>query len=431
MRALVKALVGHGFGIGGLALLSACNSAADSPPASEPTEPPSEVASTPGDEYPPPLDGELSEGMNGFAANLYWRLDAEASPGDNIFFSPFSIESAFGILLAGANGDTATQIRKPLGLPADETHGRLGETTKALQSGGAGPILRIANALWVQRDYPVKPDFLRTAQRDYGASARNLDLRGAPEPAAKQINNWVAEQTNDRITNLIAPSMLDGSTVLVITNAIYFLGDWRDAFEPKMTREEPFSLGGGGIAKVPLMSRNVTVPYVRDEGFQAVDLPYRSSDLVMSIILPDDARGLDAIEKKVGDGLLSDALGRLDAAAAEEVRLSLPKLEIETEIDLKPPLFDLGMRLPFQPQADLTGIADADLMVSAAVHKAFLKMDEKGTEAAAATGIAVTEVAAAAPPPEFRADHPFLFAIRDKKSGTILFLGRISDPRGK
>ena len=411
--------------------LCACDGTPDPATGASDLNGPDPVATT----SQPSADGDVVAGINDFAGRLYVRLDEGSPAGENIFFSPFSIETAFGILAIGARGETDAQIRNVLGLPGGTAaHDALGELSRGLVSDGknGAPQLKIANALWLQRDFPIEAAYRDEARRAYGAPAVNLDFLNGREDAAARINNWAAENTNNRIKSIVSAQSLDPATVLVITNAIYFLGKWQMEFSPSLTQQQPFALGGGGTADVPLMYREKHVRYVETDGYQAVDLPYRESEMVMSVILPSPDSDLDAVEDRIVAGELSTALAALDNISARDVHVYLPKLEIETDYDLIPPLQSMGLTLPFGNSANLRGIADADLAVDAALHKAFLKVDESGTEAAAVTALAVVEVSAAIDPtPTFRADRPFLFAIRDSATSTILFLGRISDPRTK
>ncbi len=271
----------------------------------------------------------------------------------------------------------------------------------------------------------MKPAFVRTAREDYGATSENLDFVRAPAAAAARINGWVSGKMGGRIPMLFSPDAFDDKTRLVVTNAVYFLGDWAEPFRRSATQQQPFYLAGGGARQVPLMSRQGEYRTLWTETFQAIDLPYQDERLSMVVFLPQRRDGLPAFEAGLSPERLAEWLGELDAAQPGKTQLSLPRLEISESYDLGKPLSAMGMGLAFTPyKANFRGIADADLYIGKAMYKTFVRMDEKGTEAAAATGLTIQTVSAPLP---FRADHPFFFLLRDKQSGAILFMGRIGD----
>jgi serpin B len=366
-------------------------------------------------------------GNRAFAIDLYRNL--AATPG-NVFISPISLAGAFGPLTAGAQGDTRQAIGKVLRFPASDAdlHPQLGGLLRALESNRKGARVSIANALWVAENFPVKPAFLDVGKRHYGAEIANLDFRNGAA-AAGRINQWVERETNKRIRELVKADGLGPSTRLVVTNAVHFLGDWAVAFEARMTRPQTF-YAAAGERQVPLMFASRRIRYAEADGVQMIDLPYKGDRLSMSVILPKQRGGLGAVEAALSDAQLGRWLEQLDAAGPREVQVHLPEVEIESSYELVDPLTALGMGVAFDPaRANLRGIADADLVISQVVQKTFLRVDEKGTEAAAATAIIVVETSAPAdPPPTFRADHPFLLLIRDKPTGAVLFLGRIAAP---
>lgn len=375
----------------------------------------------------PVAAAEVAAGNGDFGTALYKRLAGE--PG-NVFVSPVSIAGAFGPVAAGARGETLAAIERAMHFPGGAAlHPALGGILRDLERERDGATLSIANALWVMEGFPLKPEFARIGRQDYGATIDPLDFRRGAAAAAR-INGWVKEETRGRIPTLIDPGSLDGDTALVVTNAVYFLGDWTTPFNASNTREQPFHLPGGATKPIPLMYRKDPFRYFETEGFQAVDLPYKDERLSMSVFLPKARDGLPAFEAELTGARLREWLGRLDRERPREVRLHLPKLKVEEDYQLVPPLTAMGMAIAFDPnRADFRGIADADLFISQVVHKTFLRVDEKGTEAAAATGIEVELTSAPiVPPVVFRADHPFFLVIRDKPSGAILFLGRIVSP---
>jgi serine protease inhibitor len=348
---------------------------------------------------------------------------------DNVVISPVSLMGAFGVVSSGARGETRTAILNSLGLPqADMLNADLGGLLRMLEVEDDATTLSVANAVWVQQDFTLNPAFVQTAERDYGAQARTVDFRGSPQQAADEINAWVSEETRNRIPELITTSSINDATRLVVTNAVYFLGDWLHPFNASSTSEEAFRLADGSTTPIPLMFQRGSFRLLETDQFQAIDLPYDNARLAMTVLLPRKPNDLRALEAGLDAGL-PGWLARLDAEQPRTVQLYLPKIETGLSYELVPQLMTLGMGVAFTPAADFRGIADAPLAIGQVVHKTFLRIDEKGTEAAAATGIAIEVTSApATPPPTFRADHPFLFLIRDRETGAVLFLGRISRP---
>ena len=376
-----------------------------------------------------PLDSAMvanvAEGNRAFGVELYREL--AATPG-NVFISPISIAGAFGPVIAGAEGETRTVIARAMRFPSNggaAMHPQLGGLLRGLERDLDGATLSIANALWVQQGFTMKPALVRTARQNYGATSETLDFVSAPDAAAGRINAWVSGETRGRIPTLFAPDAFTDLTRLVVTNAVYFLGDWKDQFRKSATTQQPFYMAGGGARQVPLMYRRGEYRTFGTEAFQAIDLPYKDERLSMTAFLPNARNGLPAFEAGLTPELLAEWLGKLDAAQPYKTELYLPRLEIEEAYDLVAPLKTMGMGPAFtRGKANFRGIADADLHISQVAHKTFVRMDEKGTEAAAATGV-VIELESG--PAIFRADHPFFFLLRDKASGAILFMGRIAD----
>lgn len=386
---------------------------------------PSVDAGAPAAPAPASREGDLTGRTLG--TRLYGRL---AQGADNVVISPVSLMGAFGVVAEGARGETRGAILNALALPDRPDLGRdLGGLLRALESDAEGAALNVANAVWVQRDFPLRPEFVERARRDYGAQARPVDFRGAPQASADAVNAWVSEATRARIPELISASSITRDTRLIVTNAVYFLGEWEAPFNASNTADRPFHLIGGGSISTPLMYREGRYRLLETDDLQALDLPYEGGRLSMTVLLPRQRGGLAGLERRL-DADLSGWLERLDAEAARPVRVHLPKLETALSYELVPQLTALGMGLAFSGRADLSGIADASLAVSRVVHKTFLRIDEKGTEAAAATGVEISVTSAPInPPPAFRADHPFVFLIRDRQTGAILFMGRITRPQ--
>jgi serpin B len=363
-----------------------------------------------------------------FGLTLYQRL--ATGPG-NVFLSPISLAGAFGPVAAGAQGETRAAIGKVLGLSNDDAsvQRELGGLLRALESDREGARVSIANALWLMKGFAVKPTFVAVAKNSYDAEVDSLDFRTGAAAAAR-INGWVERETRGRIPKLVEPDSLDEMTALVVTNAVHFLGDWMHPFNASNTRPQPFYLADGTTRNVPMMYGKRHHRYAETDAVQLLELPYKGDHLSMVAILPKKRGGLADVEKSLDGRTLSDWRGQLDTAQPREVRVHLPKVEFRTSYQLVEPLKAMGMSIAFQPhQANFRGIADTDLFISQVVHKTFLRIDEKGTEAAAATGIEVEVTSAPiVPPPAFRADHPFLVLIIDKPTGSVLFLGRIADP---
>lgn len=371
-----------------------------------------------------------------FDLALYAQLRGRAG---NSFFSPFSIRAALGMALAGARGETAAQIRAALGGAgdSDEIHEELTSLFRRLNSGPGGTHeLAVANSLWSQTGAPVVSQFQELIARYYAGSFQPTDFRNDAEGARHAINSWIAARTKARIRNLIPPGMLHADSRLVLANAVYFKGKWSSPFYEPASLERAFHVEGGGTVDAVFMQQKRDYPHVRGKGFQAVELAYEGDAISMLILLPDDRDGLSRLETGLTPAVLRDCLRRL---RVQEVRLWIPRFEVTWATDLFEALQALGMKAAFDPDsADFSGInglrpPDAEaLYISAAVHRAFVEVNEQGTEAAAATALAMEPRSAALfmerRAIDFDADHPFLFAILDRKSGTILFLGRLCDP---
>ena len=346
---------------------------------------------------------------------------------------------AFGPVAVGARGKTRTEIGKVLGFPADDKvlNADLGNILRRLESGGDGHQVSIANALWLGEGWSIEPDFVEMAKRSYDSDVQTLNF-GDPAKATARINDWVDRKTNSRIPKLFEPGALDAGTALVVTNAVHFLGEWREAFDPRQTRVQPFYLSDGTTRNVPMMSsehmRSIYLGggevHPAADSVELLELPYKGNRLSMVVILPSARNGLPAVEAGLSPEKLDKWLERLDSAKLFGEEVQLPEMQFESSYEFVKPLKALGMRVPFTNAANFTGISTDrgnPLYIDTVVHKTFLKVDEKGTEAAAATGIAFR---GERDHWSFRADHPFLFLIRDKPTGAILFMGRFSEPPG-
>ena len=374
-------------------------------------------------------DEMIVRGNNEFAIDLYGRLRERQG---NLFFSPFSISSAMAMTWAGARGETGKQMASVLRFPANrqQVHQAFSALFNNLNGNGAARDyqLSVANALWGQKDDGFLSDFLSTMQTAYGAGFNELDFARDPENSRLAINNWVERQTQEKIEDLLPPGSIDSSDRLVLTNAIYFKGKWADQFKRSETANADFTVTREQKVSVPLMNQTSAFKYLEGNGYQALELPYAGKDLSMVILLPRQADGLPALERALTAEKLSAALARFDS---QKVIVFLPKFRITAAFNLNQALADLGMPLAFSDGADFSGMnGRRDLRISLVIHKAYVDVDEEGTEAAASTATGLAIAAHIRPPeiPIFRADHPFIFLIRDNRSGSILFMGRVVNP---
>ncbi len=379
---------------------------------------------------PPAADrAAVVEGNNAFAVTLYGQLREQSG---NLFFSPESISTALAMAYAGARGDTASEMAKTLHftLPPDRLHPAMGALLSDLNTAHQGYQLSVANALWAQRGYHFLDGFLTLMNNDYGACFNQVDFKGATEAARLTINHWVEQKTANKITDLLQPGSVRPTTRLVLTNAIYFKGSWQSQFDKAQTKEEDFHLSTTQNKKAPLMHREGGFNYFDGKTFQVLEIPYQSNELSMVIFLPNDVGGLPALENLLNTSNTMQWLGQLSPVT--KVIVTLPKFKTTQQFELGGTLAAMGMPQAFTGRADFSGMTGTrDLAISAVIHKAYIDVNEEGTEAAAATAVTMRAMAVRAPnpaPPVFRADHPFVFLIRDNGSKSILFMGRVEDP---
>jgi serpin B len=390
---------------------------------------------------PIPDQEAVVSGNNAFAVELYRQLK---NPSGNLFFSPASISTALAMAYAGARGETAEEMARTLHftLPPEQLHPTMGALLKDLNDTHDGYQLHVANALWGQQGYTFLDDFLKLTKDDYGAGFYQMDFKGDMEGSRRQINQWVEQRTESRIRELLQPGALTQRTRLLLTNAIYFKGDWNTAFELNNTMDDDFHVSGAQTVTVKMMYHKGNYRFFNGETFMALEVPYKGRELSMIVFLPNQIDGLPALEDSFTPKMVQQWLTQLRSVT--DVQLSMPKFKMESQFGLGNTLAAMGMRQAFEPlQADFSGMAsreemkrqdgrEANLFISAVIHKAFVDVNEKGTEAAAATAIVIPpspqQTIAWPPPIVFRADHPFLFLIRDNKSGSILFMGRVADP---
>ncbi len=359
-------------------------------------------------------------GDDAFGADLYGRLPSSG----NLVFSPASIATALRMVLLGARGETAGQVAAALHLasPAEAGPG-LQAVSAILRELAAGDLtLRAPNTMWVQSGLPLDPGFTAALAASAAATPRDADFRRAADQARQEINQFVAEQTAGKISDLLSPGMLHADTSLVLASAVYLKAAWASPFPAAATHGAPFHPDPDRQVMVPTMHLRATLRYLRGDGYQAAGLPYAGSRLGLVIILPDGSSGPPA-------GALA---GLLAGMTPRQVSLALPRFRVTTGFGLRPVLAALGMPLAFSTEADFSGITTAHrLRIDEVVHKAYIDVNEEGTEAAAATAVVVRAMARFAPggpPVEMIVDRPFLFAVTDSRSGLPLFLGRVTDP---
>jgi serpin B len=363
-----------------------------------------------------------------FAIALYRRL--AASPG-NFLFSPYSVATALCMAHAGARGRTREEIEAALGATRGELLDVFGGLARELRRlGDAKPHarfqLRTANSLWHQAGYPVDTGLVDSLSRELGAQVIAADFQERPREAVARLNAWVAEATEGRIPAIAG--WLDPLTRVILANAVYFKAAWQWPFEAAATRPAPFRLLDGHSVEVPMMHHKRAFGYARSRGIQAVRLPYSNDWFALTILLPDTGR-LEAAERKLDSSMLLDLVGLREGG--RDLRLWLPRFRIESAVELRPHCEALGIVDAFGPRADFSGISsEPGFALSQVLHRARVDVDEEGTEAAAATATIMVGAALWAPKPrEVRVDRPFLFVISDRPTGSILFMGRVVDPR--
>jgi len=383
---------------------------------------------------------EIVAASNKLALQVYANL--RSRPG-NVVLSPYGISSSLSMLLTGADGATREQILAALEKSFQgeaELHHVQGELLRWLvtkDEDGRPFRLNVANKLWIQDGQDALRSFLEALDRHYGAQPGVVDFVSQPATARKTINDWAADATNNKITHVISPEAITPQTRLILANAVYFKGDWEKAFDKDDTRPQPFFLTADKEIKVPMMSQRGEFGYAHTDSVRVLIMPYRGDELSMLCILPDKKDGLDELEARLDDKTLS----RWTTAAAEnlvELPVDIPKFKFENGHDLEPALNAVGITVAFDPAtADFSRIDGVKrvagtvggLFVDQVLQHAMIDVNEEGTEAAAVTTEMKTEVSTEPPDaPHFRADHPFLFLIRENETGLILFLGRVVDP---
>jgi serpin B len=384
---------------------------------------------------------KLARSQNAFATDLYAQLRRQ--PG-NLFFSPQSIATALSMTFIGARGDTSTEMAKVLHLQALRSDSR--KETLTLQSlvleeyanqwkllnesAQDGLELHVANGLWVKADYPLHSEFIKAIVESFKGSIEPVDFNN--ELAARnKINTWVSDQTRGKIRNLIGPNAVTSGTRLVLANAIYFKAAWDAQFTKEASRKEKFHVSLDRDVDIEMMQQTRFYEVAELEGFKLLVMPYKGSEASMLVLLPDKVDGLEDLERSLSAEKVDSWLEKRKSV---RVALSLPKFKSTSALNLNDPLIALGMKKAFAiKEADFSGIASVQgepLYIGLVIHKAFVDVNEEGTEAAAATGVSIRAGAVMRPiePLRFNADHPFVYIIRSNSTGDILFMGRLTDP---
>jgi len=383
----------------------------------------------------------VSGGIFEFAFNLYGKmieLPELKQSGGNLFFSPYSISTALAMTYCGARGDTASQMASVLRLPTVKSEtipleriaAGYGAVQNSLQANPdtSGYQLNVANALWCQKDYSLWDSYTNLVTGSFGAGFNKLDFVGQTEASRKTINTWIKEQTNEKIKDLIPAGNIDSTTRLVLTNAIYFKGDWATQFKKDDTESADFNVTPDKKVQVQMMYQKGTFDYGESDMIQVLQMPYKGDELAMMIVLPKPNFTFDEFEKK----LVENHFLTIASASRKkvEVEVFLPKFKITCgTLELKDILRDMGMKDAFSDAADFSGMTGKrDLYISNVMHKAFVEVNEEGTEAAAATAVGMKMTSLPKPAPVFRADRPFIFFILDTRTNCILFVGRVMNP---
>ena len=370
---------------------------------------------------------QVAAANNQFAFEMY----SELSNNENVFFSPYSISSAMSMVYEGARSQTAEEIQSVFHFPADDITRRSSYASlyNEINKKDKEYKLNTANALWAQQDYPFLQNYLDIINQYYGGETTNLDFITQPEQSRQIINNWVEEQTNNKIKNIIPQGAINDMTRMILTNAVYFKGEWIWKFKKRDTKERDFYIAPETHVKVDMMFLDSDKPrlnYMENELLQMIELPYQGEELSMLILLPIN-KTTHYLEQNL-------TLGNFNSWKSEmrerSIPVYIPKFTFETEYSMSSTLSDMGMPAAFKwPGADFSGMDGTDLLyIDKVIHKAFVEVNEKGTEAAAATAVMMA-MASAEPMEIFNADHPFIFLIQQKETGNILFMGKVMDPR--
>ncbi|MFP4556730.1 MAG: serpin family protein [Bacteroidales bacterium] len=363
---------------------------------------------------------------NRFALDIYKQFAAQDN--QNIFFSPYSLSTAMGMTYAGAKGETKEQIAQAFHFPIDDSdlHEKLGSMKSQLERlSSEGVEVSIANQLWADEEYRFKWLYLWKVKRAYSAPIERMAFRSKPNDSRLEINSWVEEKTNNRIVDLLPKGSISDMTAMVLTNAIFFKGQWEEKFDEKKTAQAEFKAIKGSAVECKMMKRKGKYNLYKGNDIKLLELPYDGKDFSMLVLLPNEGTPLSKIEKGMK---LEDLNHYISLMKQTEVQVSLPKFKFDAEYQMKPILAEMGMTNPFSNYADFTRMSGkSDLKIDEIYHKAFVEVSEEGTEAAAATAVVIVRKSATVPE-EFVANRPFMFIIRDNNSGNMLFVGRVTNP---
>ncbi|MCD6575559.1 MAG: serpin family protein [Nanoarchaeota archaeon] len=365
----------------------------------------------------------IAKSNNEFAIDLYLKYASNFND-ENVFFSPYSVSSAFAMVYEGADGKTAGEIKDVFHFPENRSELRVSfaHIYNILNSENENYTLKTANALWAQKDYPFSQEYFDTIKNYYGGKVTNVDFINKSEEARRMINSWVESQTNDKIKDLIPPNVLTPDTRLVLTNAIYFKGNWTHPFDKDSTHEETFQSPKGNIS-VDMMYVKADFNYYENDEVQVLELPYEGENLSMVVFLPKG--DLSDFENNLSLEKIENLTQQM---SKKEVSVYLPKFKFETKYFMVDDLKEMGMPTAFSANADFTGMSKrGGLFIQNVIHQAYIDVNEEGTEAAAATGI-VVGVTGIIEPTIFKADHPFMFVILEENTGEMLFVGRVMSP---
>ena len=371
---------------------------------------------------------EVVNANNEFAFDLYSELNKNEK--GNIFYSPYSISGALAMTYEGAKAQTADEIKSVFHFPEGNIlRPNFAGIYNDINKENKDYELKTGNALWVQRDFPLLEDYMTRVEKYYGGKAATLDFVKETEESRLTINRFIEEQTKDKIKNLIPIGSVGASTRLVLTNAIYFQGIWEWEFDKSDTFEEGFIITPDNVVKSPMMHMSpekTKFNYAETEDLQILELPYKGEKISMLILLPNE--NLETIESSLTEEKLDEYKLQMEETKLDSI--SLPRFEFDTKYFMKNTLATLGMPIAFSGNADFSGMTGKkDLFISQVIHQAYVGVDEKGTEAAAATAVIIPPSNLAIMPTNiFKADHPFMFVIQEKDTGNILFLGRVVDP---
>jgi serpin B len=380
--------------------------------------------------YAQSIDTSIANNNNIFAFKLYNELKAE-KPDQNLFFSPFSISSALAMTYAGARGETEKQMSQAMNFSLEQNifHNNLGALMDEIESDSSRNIqLSIANSLWAQKDYKFLDSYFNLVKANYRSELKNVDFIKETEKTRNEINNWVEQKTKNKIKELIKEKDIDSDTRLVLVNAIYFKDEWAKTFDSLATTIKSFYLNSTDTIHVYMMHKTENIKYYENSNTQVVEIPYKENKLSMIIFLPKEEDKFKITENSLNNGLYTQIIDSLKIA---NVDLSLPKFTATFDFKLNDALIKLGMPVAFGGGSDFSGMTgNKDLYISKVIHKSFINVTEAGTEAAAATAVIMRKISSLIKYFKiFNVDHPFIFLIKDNATGSILFLGKILNPK--